>query len=519
MTEFPKKKVFGNFNEKDIENRKKLLEQYLNELSRTVNLLLWDEACKFLEVDEYTKSLLSNDLQDEAEKKKRSQSGSISDKKGRGSEDPIICPKRKEEGQVMEFLSKLNNEESSIARIVQEFETYYFTSFPQFSREEIKLLLWGDAKYKGLIHFCGDTKRFIGSKSCIQLFSKLIKFEYNSVEAEKYVSIFCITAPSIIKEMHLDFYIKEITSHDSIGLVALYYYLNNNPFGIGEPIDILTDPKSIEEYEKWVQNKVTCGMYLINHSIGYLFKSSVRKSSSKGSMGDRKTSSEDPEDEKISVVDIMAKSLNEQDITPEIRKNSVLASADNVKFLESQLDAYSSWDFMTEYSVDSMKAYSKGPKNFRITTILSSFDPLKASSFFFNLEKRASWDNMHWKVLHKESETQEVAQIFYRMPNCKTKFTESVLYRTMDKSEDGSIIITERSIGLPPTMAPGVKRLFINACIYKFTLKIDTDSEDFVECQAIWTLEEGYNSLVEFYKITKGTMLSSLATLNKLLQI
>ena len=76
-----------------------------------------------------------------------------------------------------------------------------------------------------------------------------------------------MTEPSLVRQMHLDFYIKDITSLDSNGLLSLYYYLKYNVHDITDPRDILQEEEYAQEYEKWIQNKLTCGMVSYNNYL------------------------------------------------------------------------------------------------------------------------------------------------------------------------------------------------------------------------------------------------------------
>ena len=166
-----------------------------------------------------------------------------------------------------EFIKKLNDAPLMIAKSVKEFENYYFEKGLTLTKEEIKELLWGTPKYKGLLYLCGNTDQYIGSSSCISLFCKFIKYEYNSTEAEKFLEVFSMTEPSLVRQMHLDFYIKDITSLDSTGLLSLYYYLKYNVYNISDPRDVLQEEQSAQEYEKWIQNKLMCGIVSYNYYV------------------------------------------------------------------------------------------------------------------------------------------------------------------------------------------------------------------------------------------------------------
>ena len=253
---FPKKLLFSNFAPKRIEERKKQLEAYFNWLAATINLIEIAEACSFLEVEEFTRTLLLSleyDLPDTSKPALESASRKESEETQPGG--------RREAALVRELLARLNNDPHTTTKALHDFEASYFGQESKLKKGDIKELLWGNQQQRGLLHFCGFTEKYITGSSCMQLFSKLIKYEYNSVAAEKVVQVFAMTDPALVRAMHLSYYISSITSHDSIGLVALYYYLNYNTHNVAEPQELLDTPESVSEYEKWVQNKVTCGMF------------------------------------------------------------------------------------------------------------------------------------------------------------------------------------------------------------------------------------------------------------------
>lgn len=256
--DFPRKFLFSNLNSKRIEERMKGLEEYLSKLSEIINFIDIPEACLFLEIDSYTKTLLSSLEFDLLDSQKNN-----TEIKGELKGNDLTGVRRAEEIKITEFLHKINTDPNNVAKAVDEFETFYFGQGLQLKKKEIKKLLWGDTILKGLLQFCGDNNNYIASNSCIQFFTKLIKFEYNSVAAEKFMKIFGQTSPLIIKQMNLSHHIKQVKSLDGDGLLALFYYLKYNTHDISEPQELIPDSESINEYERWLQNKVTCGNNLM----------------------------------------------------------------------------------------------------------------------------------------------------------------------------------------------------------------------------------------------------------------
>ena len=516
---FPKKAFFNNFSLARIEERRVKIQNFLNRLSELINLIEYPEACEFLEVEGYTKTLLSS-LEFEIQ-----ESGTLSPlHRPAPSEDldtsTLVLSERKETAKVRDFLAKLNNEPLMIAKTVDEFETYYFENSLSLLKDEIKTFLWGDDRLKGLLYFCGDTHKYIGSNSCMQFLVKLIKFEYNSVEAEKFLEVFSMTDPTMIRQMNLGFYIKQSTSLDNVGLLSAFYYLQKNTHSVGEPKEILGDEKSIEEYNKWLQNKLSGGNSdIFLTEIGYLFKLSVRKASSKGNMAESKGTTEDNEDEKEDVTGMMAKSVEELKIGKSLLDSSREASMPYAKNLLSQLDGYASWDLIDSFAEDTIRIYSRGKKDLRFTLELATDDIEKVSKHFFDLEKRAKWDSMKWSVIKKENDHQDIVQFLFPFPLGKTRFIEYIIFRNLEYIEGGeSIIMTERSLLLPQSEVQDIRRVHVNSCIRKINVKINTDGQQYVECQVLLTSEEGYENTAEYNKYIRKEIESEIMAMNALLK-
>lgn len=417
---------------------------------------------------------------------------------------------RKEGTKIIEFLKKLNNDPLNIAKSVQEFENYYFERSLNLTKDEVRALLWGCGKLRGLLYFCGDSQGYIAGNSCMQLFSKFLKFEYTSTEADKFIEVFGQTKPSLIKQMSLENYIKGITSMDNSGLLVLYYYIRYNIHGISQPDEIIKDKQSIIEYSKWYQNKIACG---------YLQKMSVRKDSSKGTMAIEEDKDHQEEICVIPPADIMTKSLG-IDFRPsvELCEDSINETAPYISTLMEQLDGYSGWNIIDSIDSDNIKLYGKGKSGFRITMQLNTEDVQKAAKCVYEIEKLQAWGNLKWNILRKDGDFQEVIHIMLPASLLiKYKYTEYILYKTMKTAEDGqSVIIAERSLILPPCEISEVKRVNVNGCIRKLSKKVDTEGHKFVECQTIMLLDEGFMNSLEYIKFSKKELSEVVSELNKL---
>ncbi len=120
------------------------------------------------------------------------------------------------------------------------------------------MLLSGDKLIKGLLHSCGDPKSLITRIASGELFRKFIQYECNPA-AEKFITMFSITEPEVIRQMNLDWHINNAKSQNGIGFVALYFYISRNVHEVNSANDVLTDENALKEYEKWMHMKVMRG--------------------------------------------------------------------------------------------------------------------------------------------------------------------------------------------------------------------------------------------------------------------
>ncbi len=241
---------------------------------------------------------------------------------------------------------------------------------------------------------------------------------------------------------------------------------------------------------------------------------------SKGnSEGSEEEDKERPEDFK----ELFAKSLGDIKVTPELVESSKDLSAEKIEYLVTQLDDYLAWEALeTSLENETVKGYSKGRKEFRLTLEIKSGNLKQTAEFFKDLGKRMRWDPKHWGLVLRCSGDSEVVQVLHSNFGSKSKYTEYVLARDVEtkKSEDEGeyVIIKERSVQLPASAMLDVKRLNINACVYKLVQKVDTDGQQYVECQALWYVEEGYVCLSEYSRFVGHEIDFAVVALNRLLQ-
>ena len=238
---FPGKRLFGNFKEKCIVDRQHKIETYLNGLAAAINLVAVGEACVFLQIPTETRGLLRLGPSPPA---------------GLKEESKVPGPQLRTPAQdaqvqrIVDFMERLNATSTERQRAVEEFESYYFATRPSLSLPAIQLLLWGNEERRGLLEFCGDTKAYVGSASCTRLLAKLTNCEHNSTEAEKFLEVFCMSTPKVVRSMNLGHHASTTLLPDA-GFGLLHHYLSHNGNLVVEPQDLLVQPQDAEEFVHW----------------------------------------------------------------------------------------------------------------------------------------------------------------------------------------------------------------------------------------------------------------------------
>ena len=494
--DFPGKMIFFNFNLSSIRHRMKGLTKYLNTLSKILNLLDYQEACAFFGIEPCIRILLGSleykvqgdpyglfENPDYFSKLKAVQNNNVESSKG-------YC-------LANEFLTMLDNQPLIITKTVTDFELMYFETRPKLSNSEIEILLWGNGNLKGLLPRCGNFENWIGSSFCLNFFAKLLKYEYNSLEADNYIAVYEQTNPKIIKQMHLGFYIKQTMSYDNPGLLSLYYYLKNNAFDISDPTELLPEKDAVEEYENWLRNKFKCG---------YLFKKPATRER-------RLDSKSTADDEREDLFLLSNKSLSEVKITPALIELSKALASGELEYLLSQLSNYSSWkliktrDSILEERPYLLKAYNQGEKMFRLEIHLYSEGIRKTAELLMDPNKHVIWKDIQFTVIYQDVML-EVIQCLYH-PKEFGKCIECIMEHEVEELyslEGECLLIKKFSLDLPKSSLTTLKRQYVNAAVYKISERSDTYGRQYIECQAIWSIGDGYKNLPE-YKIYESGVL------------
>ncbi len=206
-------------------------------------------------------------------------------------------------------------------------------------------------------------------------------------------------------------------------------------------------------------------------------------------------------------------SLGQTKMTKLLVESSNLSSLNDMKELMDQLDNYAGWK--PADPLEDVQVYTKGSKNLRFTLRLHTPDAKLATKFIYEVERRARWEPIQWVTLKKDSPYQDIVQVVYEQQVKKAQYVEYVLFRNIGKSEDGkSIIIISRSIILPPSSVPAIKRVHVNACVHKLSAK-----EGYTECQSLWRADEGYESMAEYAMWARKLLEGAVRKLNELIGV
>jgi hypothetical protein len=259
---FPGRLLFSNFSPSALMKRMHKLEVYLNNLAQRLNLLDCYQACDFLGIDSWSKELLTPS-------KDNTEILSLTS----DSQKELLC--------IQQFLRLLSLKPVLLSSTVKAFETLCSDNALKFTKVEIELLLRGDEKYEGLLFHCGEHENPIGANSCLNFLVKLLKYEYNSIQADKFREVYANTNPKVIKQMDLGLHIRKALTKEYAGFFAVYLYLNSNVYSIIEADDLLLDETAINQYNNWIKLKQING-YLPKTPVKQCINKTTR-SNSKGS--------------------------------------------------------------------------------------------------------------------------------------------------------------------------------------------------------------------------------------------
>ena len=477
---FPGKLLFSNFSSKILADRMKHLEIYLNDLGKSLNLLEFPEALEFFEIKTHTKDLLKS-LEYNAEEPAKLL------KKTSTPQMLLAC--REEMQRIDNLLKLLAREPLIISNVINEFEQVYFNSKFRFTKAEIEHLLWGDQKTKGLLYYCGNSQCIIGSNYCLNFFIKLLKYEYNSLEADKFIAVYSNTNPVIIKQMNLGRFVKQLMTKDNPGLIAAYYYITYNTYEISDPYEIFIDKSVVFKYEEWVQGKVICS-YLSKIQHKEYYKSNTSES---------KSTSDSEEDDKD----------YSRNIYKEITLNNIEVSEsavyEIVHYLLGELDNYNNWKIIDKNNkYDFVKAYNHGKNEFRIDIDFHSNDFEEIYKKTLDYNNNELWKNVQHNIVYRG----ETADVIHSTLNFGNSI-EYTLAQTVQRIKN-EILVKQFPIILPYLTTSNTIKIKINAAVFRLAKSNDGKS---VKFQAIWSLDDSYKNLPEFILYKSGALINEVKTM------
>jgi len=277
----PKKKFF-NFSDSVIEERKKGLQNYLNQIFHIINFYTNNDLLEFIEIEKeevlyfMTSKTLTFNRQDNPkfsiinnssisktyksflEKSIRKISlRNSSDEDDDNNKLDTISEQVDERQVVSDFLDKLENQSGDKTKAVDEFIAFLKKKdsnncYPKLKKEDIWRLLFGDlSDHKGLIYHCGTIEENrLGAEACINLFGKLISFDFNP-DCETYIQICTKMTLNQFRKMKLNEHIENDNKEACFKILNLL--LKEDKYNIFKQ---LVDESAEEKYKTWSVNSL-----------------------------------------------------------------------------------------------------------------------------------------------------------------------------------------------------------------------------------------------------------------------
>ncbi len=265
-------KAFFNFSTKLIEERKVGLQNYMNQLFHVLNVYSNSDLLEFIEVEKEVLILMSkyNTFID-------SPRNNLSFVKTRVKSNTFYEAERKsnvlrlydlsenldfeekevklDEAQVInEFLDQLEKQGENKINTVSFFISYLKSekAWPKFKKEDIARLLFGDLNsHKGLLYHCGTLEENkLGAEACIQLFGKLVSFEFNP-DCEYYIQILKKMPLTYLKKMNMMEHIHNNNKEVCFKILKLIQDDKEIMFR-----SLINDKNVLEKYETWLMNRL-----------------------------------------------------------------------------------------------------------------------------------------------------------------------------------------------------------------------------------------------------------------------
>jgi hypothetical protein len=217
LPSLPRKTIFS-CRKSIVEERKRVLEEYLNSILNNVNLYETQNLLEFIELDkeiiplikkkslsliEFTKVSISED-EHLLNRKHKSKSVDINEK--------ITFNQSKESNKILidNFLKSLEGSNEDTSAKIENFWNKLRLKWPEFDINDILKLFYGNgSKLRGLIFHSGNNieNNSLGAEKCLNLLNKLILFEYNP-DCEKYINCLKMSNSEHIITLNLNLHIK-----------------------------------------------------------------------------------------------------------------------------------------------------------------------------------------------------------------------------------------------------------------------------------------------------------------------
>jgi hypothetical protein len=272
----PKKAIFFNFSEKLIEERKIGLQNYLNQLFHIINFYTNTDLLEFIEIDREVLLLMTkaNTFVDHNIKKltfiKPVERNNNSFVESSDSQKLLQLNEQQHIQQTLE--NQIQDRPASISSEINDFlesleqngenkikSVEHFVSFlkskrqwPNIKKEDVARLLFGDLNsHKGLIFHCGTIEENkLGAEACINLFGKLISFEFNP-DCEFYIQVLKKMPLSHLKKMNLMVHIRNNNKETCYQILNIIKDKDDKENVFRQ---LMSGPDAMENYESWMGN-------------------------------------------------------------------------------------------------------------------------------------------------------------------------------------------------------------------------------------------------------------------------
>jgi len=247
-----------------IEERKSILEEYLNTVINNVNLSEFQNLLDFIELDKEIIPLmrkkafsLSDIRKDDPELDVKHLLVKKHKTKSMDSRENTLEVKEKNKKLVDDFLTSLEANKEEISDKIDHFWEYIRVKWPSFEKDDVLKLFYGNGGIlKGLFFHCGDNleNNSLGAENCLNFLNRLIMYDYNP-ECEKYISCLRMSNIEHISKLNLNRHIqnnKILVTEDCFNIINKLVD-NNERKGID--IKHILCHEYLDKYNRWLDLK------------------------------------------------------------------------------------------------------------------------------------------------------------------------------------------------------------------------------------------------------------------------